>query len=244
MRAASRILIVDDEPNLRLVFRTALESSGFQVEEANDGLAALLRLQTFPADVVLLDLQMPGVGGMDVLHRLRDAGDDVPVVIVTAHGSVPDAVAAMQLGAIDFLAKPLTPEVLRGVVCEIIARHAPTGPDPEPLPVRPTHPAAVTLCSAVIDLTLVKQALNRREFDRAATLLEKALDADPGSAEALTLMGVLQESRGQDHAAYHSYRSALMANLDYGPARDNLRCYCERFGLDFTSKAINPSAEE
>ena len=239
-----RVLIVDDEPNLRFVFRTALESSGFQVDEADDGLAALLRLETFPADVVLLDLQMPGVGGMDVLHRLRDAGDDVPVVIVTAHGSVPDAVAAMQLGAIDFLAKPLTPEVLRGVVSEIIARHAPAGPEFVPPSVRPTHPTVVTLCPAVIDLTPVKQALNRREFDRAATLLEKALDTDPGSAEALTLMGVLQESRGQDHAAYHSYRSALTANPDYGPARDNLRRYCGRFGLDFTSKAINPAAEE
>ena len=84
--------------------------------------------------------------------------------------------------------------------------------------------------------------MNRRELDRAATLLETALDTDPDSAEALTLMGVLLESRGQDHAAYHSYRSALTADPDYGPGLDNLRCYCGRFGLDFTSKAINPAA--
>ncbi len=95
----------------------------------------------------------------------------------------------------------------------------------------------------MIDLTPVKQALNRREFDRAADLLEKALDADPHSAEALTLMGVLMESKGLDHPAYYSYKSALTANPDYGPARENMRRYCDRFSLDFTNKAINPAAE-
>jgi DNA-binding response OmpR family regulator len=238
-----RVLIVDDEPNVRLVFRTALESACFTVDEASEGLSALDRLAKSPADVVLLDLQMPVIGGMEVLRRLRDAGNDVPVVIVTAHGSIPDAVAAMKLGAIDFLSKPLTPDALRQVVSEIIARHAPAGPGPEPASELPTHSTVVTLLPTVIDLTPVKQALNRREFDQAATLLEKALDADPDSAEALTLMGVLLESRGQDHAAFHSYKSALTADPHYGPARDNMRRYCERFGLDADNPHINPAAE-
>jgi DNA-binding response OmpR family regulator len=242
-----RVLIVDDEPNVRFVFRTALESVGFTVDEAAEGLEALEWLKTSAADVVLLDLQMPGVGGMEMLRRLRDAGNDVPVVIVTAHGSIPDAVAAMKLGAIDFLSKPLTPEALRRVVAEVVARHAPVEvevePEPQPVTDHPEHPTVVTLWPTAIDLTAVKVALNRREFDRAATLLEQALDVAPESAEALTLMGVLQESRGQDHAAYHSYKTALKANPHYGPAQDNLRRYCERFGLDFTSRAINPAAE-
>jgi DNA-binding response OmpR family regulator len=231
-----RVLIVDDEPNVRFVFKTALESAGFSAAEAADGFAAIDRLERSPADVVLLDLQMPGIGGMEVLRRLRDAGSDVPVVIVTAHGSIPDAVAAMRLGAIDFLTKPLTPDALRQVVAQVAERHAAAGP-----PANPT--TVVTLGPAVVDLTPVKLALNRREFDRAADLLETALDADPASAEAHTLMGVLQESRGRDHAAYHSYKSALAADPGYGPARDNMRRYCERFGLDFTNKAINPAAE-
>ena len=65
---------------------------------------------------------------------------------------------------------------------------------------------------------------------------------DPDSAEAHTLMGVLLESRGQDHTAYQSYKSALTSNPQYGPARDNMRRYCGRFGLDFNSPAINPAA--
>ena len=121
---SKHILIVDDEPNVRLVFRTALESVGYTVAEAEDGASALEWLARSPTDLVLLDLQMPGVGGMEVLRRLRDAGNDVPVVIVTAHGSIPDAVQAMKLGAIDFLTKPLNPEPLRHVVASVIRRHA------------------------------------------------------------------------------------------------------------------------
>src|SRR6516162_5425895 len=121
---AGSVLVVDDEPNVRLVFRTALESAGFRVEVAADGPAALKLLTKAGIDVVLLDLLMPGMGGMEVLRRLREEGNDVPVVIVTAHGSIPDAVEAMKLGAIDFLSKPLNPERLRRVVGEVIRRHA------------------------------------------------------------------------------------------------------------------------
>ncbi len=86
--------------------------------------------------------------------------------------------------------------------------------------------------------------MNLREFDRAVNLLERALELAPDSAEAHTLMGVLRESLGQDHAAYHAYRAALHADPHYGPARDNLQRYCERFGLDFHNRSINPAAEE
>ena len=110
------ILIVDDEPNVRLVFRTALESSGYAVVEAGDGGSALARLRKEPADLILLDLKMPGLDGIETLSRLRDAGSFTPVVIVTAHGCIPDAVAAMKLGAADVIPKPVSPATLREVV--------------------------------------------------------------------------------------------------------------------------------
>src|SRR5207245_88313 len=90
---------------------------------AQDGETALRWLSESHADLVLLDLQMPGMGGMEVLEKLREGGNNVPVAIVTAHGSIPNAVQAMRLGAIDFLAKPLTPEALRKVVAEMLERH-------------------------------------------------------------------------------------------------------------------------
>jgi DNA-binding response OmpR family regulator len=239
MSGASKVLVVDDEPNIRLVFRTALESAGYLVDEAAEGASALGLLKESPRDVVLLDLQMPGVGGMEVLRRLRDEGDDVPVVIVTAYGTIPDTVAAMKLGAVDVLSKPVTPEALRRAVAEVIDRHAPGGAAEGSG--RHGQTAVVTVAPVVTGLAAVKLALNRREFERAETLLERALDADPDSPEALTLMGVLLESRGQDHAAYQSYRKALAADPHHRPARDNLRRYCERVGLDPDSPRINPA---
>src|SRR5262245_25384356 len=123
MSGHARILIVDDEPNIRLVFRTTLETLGYEIAEAQDGAAALEALQRRAADLVLLDLGMPRFDGMETLRQLREAGDVTPVVIITALGSVPNAVASMKLGAIDFLSKPVPPDELRRVVAEVIGRH-------------------------------------------------------------------------------------------------------------------------
>lgn len=188
---------------------------------------------------MLLDLKMPGMDGMETLRRLRDTGHDTAVVIVTAHGSIPDAVAAMKLGAVDFLTKPVTPDLLRRVVGDIIARHKrpePTGdrnhgPAPhlrsdaghdwEQIPTSEEiarHPTVVVeLTPPAIDLAPVKRALNRRNFLEAERLLHAVLDQTPDFPEALTLMGVLHECLGQSHAAYHSYRTALEWRLCMGP---------------------------
>jgi DNA-binding NtrC family response regulator len=128
MSASKRLLIVDDEPNIRLMLRTTLESNDYLVATAEDGDTALKWLEADSFDLVLLDLQMPRLDGMQVLEQLREAGNNVPVVIITAHGSVPNAVKAMKLGAIDFLAKPMAPEPLRKLVAEVLARH--DEPDP------------------------------------------------------------------------------------------------------------------
>jgi YesN/AraC family two-component response regulator len=198
---------------------------------------------------------MPVVDGMETLRRMRKAGNDVAVVIVTAHGSIPDAVAAMKLGAVDFLAKPVTPDALRRVVADVVSRHA--KPKPEPQPKETGHPAArktpepkffdyksvtALVAPSVVDLSEIKRAINQRDLKRAERLLEEVLDKAPDSPEALTISGVLHECMGEAHAAYQAYRHALECDRRYRPALENLKRYCERHGLDFNSKAINPSA--
>ncbi len=133
MARARRVMIVEDEPNIRLVFRTALFSNDYALSTAEDGEVALRHLRQEPTDLVLLDLRMPGLDGMGLLRRLRAEGNGVPVVVITAHGTIPDAEVAMKLGAIDFLPKPVTPVALRKVVAEALARHAPPEADgPQP----------------------------------------------------------------------------------------------------------------
>jgi DNA-binding NtrC family response regulator len=117
------ILIVDDEPNVRLTYRTALETEGLEVREAPDGRTALDALSERQFDLAILDMRMPEVSGLELLESMRGKGIQTPVVIVTAYGDVPHAVRALKLGAIDFLEKPLTPETLRAMVAEILRRH-------------------------------------------------------------------------------------------------------------------------
>jgi DNA-binding response OmpR family regulator len=221
MNRHRRILIVDDEPNVRLVFRTTLEATGAEIALADGGTAALDWLGANVADLVLLDLQMPDLGGMAVLERLRATGNGVPVIIVTAHGRVPDAVAAMKLGAIDFLAKPLTPNALRRAVVEVLDRVAPPTPARETSPVPPSP--------FVEHLREAKLAINRRHFADAEVHLRQAIGLNPTSAEAHNLNGVLHESQGEHDASYQSYRAALKADRDYEPARRNMQRYYERF---------------
>jgi len=245
------ILIVDDEPNVRLVFRTALESAGYTVEEAASSERALGALRRSPVALVLLDLRLTGSNssGLETLRQLRDAGSDVPVVVVTAHGSIPDAVAAMKLGAIDFLTKPIKPEALRCVVADVFRRHAPleleseSEPDHALTQGRQRLSTAMTHAPAGVGMLSARRALNQRDFERAHELLEETLVLGPDSAEAQNLMGVLRETLGQDLAAYEAYRMALEADPHYGPALDNMRRYCERSGLDFDNWSINPGAE-
>jgi two-component SAPR family response regulator len=164
---------------------------------------------------------------MDVLEGLREAGHDVPVVIVTAHGSVPNAVQVMKLGAIDFLAKPLSPETLRTVVAEVLERHLParTGPHSRSL-----EPEPVTVASQfVANLAKAKRALNRRWFDEAEVYLKQAIGLEPQSAEAHNLMGVLHELRNEHDASYREYRASLKVDKHYEPAQHNMRRYYERF---------------
>lgn len=203
MNAQPRILVVDDEPNLRLMFRSALESAGHAVAEAADGRQALRMIEASPADLVLLDLQMPEMDGMATLRRLREAGQNVPVVIVTAHGSIPDVVAAMRLGAIDFLGKPVTPPALRRAVAEVLERHRPA---PGPGAAAHDDPATPDDRQYIISLAAAKRALNRREFDAAEDLLKIASGRRPGDRDVLSLQATLRTLRDRESGPYHVLR--------------------------------------
>jgi DNA-binding response OmpR family regulator len=202
MDQAHRILIVDDEPNVRLVLRTALEAARYRVVEAEDGALALARLKTNaePYDLVLLDLLMPRMDGMELLRQLRTSDLAVPVVILTAHGSIPEAVEAMKLGAIDFLTKPITPEALRRVVAEVIERHAAGREAQVPAPRIASAPPDRSR-EIAFDLARAKRALNRGQFAEAESLLRELISVAPGSTEAHELLDRLlalkeREERG------------------------------------------------
>jgi two-component system response regulator GlrR len=101
-----RILVVDDDPNILEVLAMRLESSGFVPAKAKSAEEALQKLKAETYDLVLTDLRMAGMDGMDLLGEVRIMDSDIPVIILTAHGSIPNAVEAMQKGAFSYLTKP------------------------------------------------------------------------------------------------------------------------------------------
>jgi DNA-binding NtrC family response regulator len=101
------VLLVEDKPELRAMLRKALERAGYEVEEAPDGTAAIDKVRARRYLMVLTDLKLPGHSGIDVLREARKAEPTLPVILMTAYGSVEEAVTAMKEGAFDFIQKPV-----------------------------------------------------------------------------------------------------------------------------------------
>ena len=108
----SHVLVVDDDRAVRDALRRALQLHGWTVTTADDGMEALAQVRTSPPDVIVLDVQMPGVDGFGVARRLRSEGDDTPVLMLTARDAVADRVAGLDVGADDYLVKPFALEEL------------------------------------------------------------------------------------------------------------------------------------
>src|SRR5512140_3574153 len=117
-----RILLIDDDANLREVLAFALTEQGHEVEAHADGRTVVSALQTFHPEVVITDLKMPEVDGMEVLRRIVEADWSIPVILLTAFAAVEDAVEAMKLGAFDYLVKPYDRHELKLTVDQALER--------------------------------------------------------------------------------------------------------------------------
>ncbi len=121
--ADPRVLVVDDTAANRRLVAALLTAEGFTVEGAEGGVQALEMVEKSPPDLILLDLQMPGMNGLTVLRELRKQWPDLPVVMQTAHGDIPSAVEAIKLGADDFLTRPTANDKLVLTVRHALERH-------------------------------------------------------------------------------------------------------------------------
>jgi two-component system response regulator AtoC len=105
-----RVLVVDDEENIRLVLRTLLKRHGYEVETAPGGEEAVALVESFGPDVVITDVRMPRMGGMDLLGTLRAKGNDATVIVMSAYGNLDQAIDAIKAGAYDYIQKPFKPD--------------------------------------------------------------------------------------------------------------------------------------
>lgn len=167
-----RILIVDDEPAIRRALRAPLIELGFQVTEASRGEEALQNLRTATHDVVLLDVNMPGLGGIETLRRIRDVSPRLPVLMLTVRDQEEDKVQALDLGADDYITKPFgTRELIARIRAAVRRVRTPARTEDAPIEIGDIQldpvKRRVTRRGEVIRLT-------RKEFDILHCLMSRA----------------------------------------------------------------------
>jgi two-component system response regulator ResD len=157
------VLVVDDEPTVREIVARYLEHSGYEARVAADGSSALSSLKEMPADLVVLDLMLPEMDGLEVMRRIRHLdGDHAAIILLTARGEETDRVVGLRLGADDYVVKPFSPAELMARI-DAVLRRVDTAPDAEP---------PLTFDGLLIDPSARRvlvdgedAALTQREFD-------------------------------------------------------------------------------
>ncbi len=117
-----KILLIDDDATLLDVLSMAVEDAGHEVDTASDGMQALTRLRVNPPDIVISDVNMPALDGFALLRRVREAGNEVPVILLTSRDSEIDEALGLELGADDYVAKPFSTRVLLARVAALLRR--------------------------------------------------------------------------------------------------------------------------
>jgi DNA-binding NtrC family response regulator len=201
------VLIVDDEKNIRLTVSQSLESIGLDTDTAMNGEEALAKVKANDYSLILLDLKMPGMDGMQVLRLIREVRPEVRVIVITAYGTVESAVEAMKLGTVDFVQKPFASEEIRALVSRVLHRDQLDGQKAEDYSSR---------------LELAKRCVADRQFAAAIDHVRKAISLDPGRPEAFNLLGALLEIDRNVPEAEECYREALKLDPSHGPAKENL----------------------
>jgi DNA-binding response OmpR family regulator len=203
-----KILVIDDEKNIRLTLSECLETSNYDVETAVSGEHGMNKYNESKYDVILLDMKMPGIDGMEVLRRIKEQDPLQNIIMITAHGTIETAVEAMKLGAIDYIRKPFTPDEIRSIVRRVLERHD-----------LDEGAAAASFHTA---LEYAKGCINRRDFDKAYQYLQKAISMEPRKPEPYNLLGVILELKKETVEALKMYRAALAVEPTYKPANANL----------------------
>jgi two-component system KDP operon response regulator KdpE len=209
-----RILIVDDEPPIRRFLRTALAAQTYRVEEAESGEAALDFLKRNAVDLVVLDLGLPGMDGLAVVRALRDGGSAVPIVILSSRDDEAGKVAALDLGADDYVAKPFGMEELSARIRAALRHRLQTHGEK---PVFRSGDLTVDLVRRLVTVREQEVKLTPREYDLLRLLVAHA-------GKVLTHRHILKEVWGgeSDVQYLRIYVRTLRQKLEAEPERPAL----------------------
>jgi DNA-binding NtrC family response regulator len=189
---SKRILIIDDDQSICLTLYHALAGLGHEIETVHSGEDALAAIENRDFGILLLDIWMPGIDGMEVLRRMKAIAPHIRVIMMTAHGGIESAVEAMKLGAVDFIQKPFTPPEIRELVGTVIQREA-------------------------LDDSMAKDYASCIELAKKCIT-----DHRFAAADAHLLGAVLEIQGAHPSEALRNYHASLALDPSYAPARRNI----------------------
>lgn len=198
-----KLLIADDEKNIRKMMEATLQTQ-YTLDFAQDGAEAIAMLQKNTYELALLDIKMPIQSGMDVLRTIRMECIDTPILMMTAYGTIGNAVEAMKLGAVDFLSKPFTPGEIRQKIADVIT----------------DKPKTMELEQR---LSIARQLIRAGDHKNAKKHLDRLLEKNDDDAQVHNLLGVVAESSHETEHAQRHYRAALSLDPTYKAADYNLQ---------------------
>jgi DNA-binding response OmpR family regulator len=193
------VLVVEDESGIARLIRDYLERAGFAVQIAADGESALRLAAAVPPDIVVLDLGLPGIDGLDVTRRLR-RDSNVPIIVVTARGDESDRIVGLELGADDYMVKPFSPKELVARVRAVLRRTEAKATEPELL-----HAGGLT-----IDVPRMRVSAGPRIIDLTATEFDLLVTMAREPGRVLTRAQLLDAVHG---VAFESYERAIDAHI-------------------------------
>lgn len=219
LRSRRGILVVDDEVNTRLTLQGALEPLGHRILLAADPAAAIAALKDFRIDLVLLDLKMPGGGGLEVLRHIERERPAVRVIMITAHGTIDSAVESMKLGALDLIQKPFSVDQIRRLVEREMDE---------------ARRASAALADYLDQVERARDKIRGGDLTGARQHLARAVDEREDRPEAHNLLGVIEAIGGDRVSAQKHFRMALLVDPAYAPATENLHRSVSREGGAWT----------
>jgi DNA-binding NtrC family response regulator len=200
----SRLLVVDDDIQMLSALEAALRRKGHMVETASNGIDAASKLEHASVDAVITDLRMPGMDGLELLHHVRRTKPSLPVIVLSAYGTVPTAVDAMKIGATDFLLKPFSHSALD----DILNKHVVEGARPASAAFRGSSDAFEIVTQNPGMLSLLDQAVQAAKTN--ATIL---VQAESGTGKELLARWVHKNSSNQNGPFVAVNCAALPENL-------------------------------
>lgn len=225
------VLVVDDDVAIRTVVRWQLEDAGFAVVEAADGSAAVTRIVEEPPALVVLDLSMPGLGGLEVLRGVRGGRlgrTDLPVIVLSGRSAESDRITGLDLGADDYLVKPFSPGELAARVRSVLRRTA----GAVATEVITAGPVRIEPRTRAVSVAEVAVELTPREFDLLMFLATHPRHAFTRGQLLEQVWSTTSDARGEATVTEHVHR--LRLKLEADPSHPRLLCTVRGVGYRFS----------